>query len=141
MFDLETQPLICIVDDDNVNVKLLSYMLARKYQVCSAVSGEDALAIVKEKQPDLVLLDILMDDMDGLDVCDQLKSNPSTSHIPIIFVTGLEDDIDQTKGFEVGGSDYITKPVTAGLLEARVNRVLQDHTQIQYLNGLLATSS
>lgn len=138
MCDLNTRPLICIVEDDAVNAKLLAFMLGREYQICSASSGAEALRMIEDLKPDLILLDIMMDDIDGLDVCDQLKSKPQTSQIPIIFVTGLEDDVDQTKGFEAGASDYIVKPVSAGLLKARIDRVLQDHAQIQLLDSLLA---
>lgn len=139
MYDIRSQPLICIADDDPINVKLTSYMLGRDYQICVATAGEAALATVSEQQPDLILLDIMMEDIDGFDVCEQLKRNPHTCNIPIIFMSGLENDNDQVKGFEAGASDYITKPVSSGLLKMRVKRVLQEHYRTQFLKSLLTT--
>lgn len=116
---------ILIVDDTRVNTEVLKkYLESRGYQISATMSGEDALQIVPETQPDLILLDIMMPGMDGLEVCRQLKADPSTRAIPVIFITAKTGSEDVIKGFSVGGVDYITKPAQRDEVLARVEAQL-----------------
>ncbi|SKB15838.1 Two-component response regulator [Planktothrix sp. PCC 11201] len=102
---------ILIVDDTPDNLHLLSRMLTRQgYNVRKALSGPMALTAAKTVAPDLILLDIMMPEMDGYEVCQHLKADANTATIPIIFLSALDDVLDKVKGFQVGGVDYITKP-------------------------------
>ena len=102
---------ILIVDDKPNNLRLLSTLLEREgYSVRKALDGEMAITAINTLSPDLVLLDIMMPGLDGYEVCKRLKDNPHTTEIPIIFLTALNEAFDKVKAFDVGGSDYITKP-------------------------------
>jgi DNA-binding response OmpR family regulator len=137
MNETETRQKICIVDDDAMQATLIGMMLSEDYQVIQATSGSEGLELIQREKPDLVLLDIMMPDINGLDVCEQLKSNPETSRIPIVFLTGLEDARDQEKGFELGADDYITKPVSPSVVKVRVGRILSLSLYIEFLESLL----
>ncbi len=113
---------ILIVDDTTENLKLLVDLLSeRGYVVRPAPSGERALAAIDEGLPDLILLDIMMPKMDGYEVCRRLKANEQTQHIPIIFISALDEVFDKVTAFTVGGVDYITKPFQQEEVLARVN--------------------
>ncbi|WP_371188789.1 HD domain-containing phosphohydrolase [Thalassotalea maritima] len=117
----EMQPIILVVDDNPDNIDVLGGILRPDYKVKAAVNGPLALKIATNTpKPDLILLDVMMPDMDGHEVCRQLKSNPVTSDIPVIFVTAKSDVADEMAGFKLGAVDYITKPVSAPLVQARV---------------------
>ncbi|MES9872359.1 MAG: response regulator [Candidatus Sedimenticola sp. 6PFRAG7] len=117
---------ILVVDDTAANLKLVSEMLSSQgYKVRPANSGELALTTISVKQPDLVLLDVRMPGMDGYEVCSRLRSDPATSDLPIIFLSALDEAEGRSKGFEVGGSDFITKPVVQDELFARVRIQLE----------------
>ncbi len=110
-YDDKTQENILIVDDLPENLRLLSSLLSNQgYKVTSAVDGKMALASIKEQLPDLILLDIVLPVIDGYQVCQILKSQEHTRHIPIIFLSGLDSEFDKLEAFQVGGVDYITKP-------------------------------
>jgi putative two-component system response regulator len=111
---------ILIVDDTTENVDLLEAILSAEYLIRTANRGSDALEIARATPPDLILLDIMMPEMSGYDVCKALKSNETTKGIPVIFVTALLDPGDETRGFEAGGVDYITKPVIGAVVRIRV---------------------
>ena len=111
---------VLVVDDEPANIDILKDILIQHYQVKVAPSGEIALKIVAKAAPDLILLDIMMPDLDGLEVCRQLKANPKTAGIPVIFVTALGQGEDEERGFEVGAVDYIAKPIVPALVLARV---------------------
>jgi putative two-component system response regulator len=113
-------PTILVVDDEPANLRVLKQILQLDYQLVFAKSGKEALRLASEQSPDLVLLDIMMPDMTGFDVCRELKSNSGLKHIPIIFVTALNDEADEAMGFELGAVDYITKPVSAPIVKVRV---------------------
>jgi putative two-component system response regulator len=119
MSETITKQLVCIVDDDKTNVEILGITLGDDYEICSAYSGEQALEMIEKRMPDVVLLDIIMPDILGYDVCKRLKENPVTKNIPVIFLTGLEDQQDEEHGFEVGAVDYVTKPVSATIVRAK----------------------
>jgi putative two-component system response regulator len=113
--------IILVVDDTPDNLTLMSGLLKDEYRVKVANSGERALKIAQsESPPDLILLDIMMPEMDGYEVCRRLKADDNTRHIPIIFLTAKTEVVDETLGFELGASDYITKPISPPIVLARV---------------------
>ncbi|MBF0118590.1 MAG: response regulator [Desulfobacterales bacterium] len=113
---------ILIVDDTIHNLQLLTAILnQRGYSVIGAPDGSTALMIAQNEPPDLILLDILMPEMDGFEVCERLKSDVKTESIPVIFISSLDDIEDKIKGFSLGGADYITKPFQEEEVFARVN--------------------
>ncbi|MGR8932437.1 MAG: response regulator [Gammaproteobacteria bacterium] len=112
-------PILC-VDDEPYNLGILRMALKDHYSLVFARSGAETLASVAKHRPSLILLDVQMPDMDGYEVCRQLKSNTESEHIPVIFVTGMGQESDERNGFEVGAVDYITKPVSVPIVQARV---------------------
>ncbi|MBD2091180.1 hybrid sensor histidine kinase/response regulator [Microcoleus sp. FACHB-1515] len=120
-----TKGNILIVDDTPNNLRLLSSMLTQQgYEVRSAISGAVALMAVRTVHPDLILLDISMPKMGGYEVCEQLKADPQTQDIPVIFLSALSEAIDKVRAFQVGGVDYITKPFQVEEVLARVENQL-----------------
>ena len=117
-------PLLLLVDDQPSNIQTLYAIFKDRYEVCMAVNSADALAFCARRTPDLILLDVVMPGMGGYALCELLKSDPSNCDIPIIFVTGNTDPLDEVQGFEVGGVDFIAKPFHATVVRARV------HTQL-----------
>lgn len=112
---------VLVVDDIPANVKLLEARLSAEYfDVATANSGAEALAICDRAECDIVLLDVMMPDMDGFDVCRRLKNNPATHHIPVVMVTALDQPSDRVAGLEAGADDFLTKPVSDVALIARV---------------------
>ncbi|MCV6636310.1 adenylate/guanylate cyclase domain-containing protein [Candidatus Albibeggiatoa sp. nov. NOAA] len=115
---------ILVVDDATENLDILVSLLQKDYRVIAAKNGEKALDMVAKKVPDLILLDIMMPDMDGYEVCRQLKANQHSQDIPIIFLSALSETLDKVKAFELGGVDYITKPFQSAEVLARVETQL-----------------
>ena len=116
---------ILIVDDKLDNLRVLSTILTEEgYQVRKALNGQMALIACQTKQPNLILLDINMPDMNGYEVCQRLKANPETSHIPVIFISVLDEVTDKVKGINMGAADYITKPFQFQEVMARVENQL-----------------
>lgn len=129
---------ILIVDDAPDNILVLDEILRETYRVQAATSGERALALIENGEiPDLVLLDVLMPEMDGFEVCRHLRENPRTHRIPILFVTSAGDVEDEERGFEAGGVDYIHKPVTPALVRARVRTHLALYDQNKALEDMV----
>jgi len=117
---------ILVVDDEKDIIELLQYNLEKEgYRISCAYSGEKCLENVKTELPDLILLDLMLPEIDGLDVCKFLKNNPQTSHIPIIMLTAKGEETDIVLGLELGADDYITKPFKVRELLARVKTVLR----------------
>ena len=112
---------ILVVDDTPANIDIVKAILLSEHTVKAAVSGQMALKIIEKDVPDLILLDIMMPEMDGYEVCRRLKENEATWDIPIIFLTAKTQAEDETMGFELGAVDYITKPISSAILAARVN--------------------
>lgn len=113
--------LILIVDDIPENLKLLGKILTGKnYHISIADSGKKALQVIEKKKPDLILLDIMMPDMNGFELCEKLKKTKKTKDIPIIFISALDDTKNKVKAFELGGVDYITKPFIKQVVLARI---------------------
>jgi two-component system phosphate regulon response regulator PhoB len=117
---------ILVVDDEENIRELVRYNLAREgYQVSTVGSGEEALKHVSEKMPELIVLDLMLPGMDGLDVCRQLKNDSRTAHIPIVMLTVKGEESDIVIGLELGADDYITKPFSPKVLLARLKAVLR----------------
>ena len=137
------QKLILIVDDTPTNIGVISGALKDSYKTKIATNGEKALALASaEEKPDLILLDIVMPGMDGYEVCSRLKSDPATSEIPVIFLTGQTGAEDETRGFEVGAVDYVHKPFSPAVVRARVrSHILLREARAQLAAQLLALNN
>jgi diguanylate cyclase (GGDEF)-like protein len=123
---MKSEKTILIVDDSRLNIKVLSDILKEKsYRIALARSGKMALEFVEMKKPDLILLDIMMPEIDGFEVCRRLKSNPETKSIPIIFISGLDKSKHIVQGFKAGAVDYIVKPFQKEVVLARVDTHLK----------------
>ena len=134
------KPVILAVDDTPENLDVVKGILGSQYTVKVAINGPMALKVVEKQAPDLILLDIMMPGMSGYEVCEHLKSNPETQHIPVIFLTAMEQTKDESSGFELGAADYITKPVNPPILEARVKTHLalkQSMDELQRVYALI----
>lgn len=130
MIDKKARQTILVVDDVSDNIDVLSAVLRPEYKVKVALSGERALKIAaSDPKPDMILLDIMMPEMDGYEVCQLLKSNPSTRSIPVIFITAKSQEEDEKKGLELGAEDYITKPISPAIVLARVHTHLALYDQ------------
>ena len=123
---MKTPAKILVVDDTPKNVKLLADLLTVKgYAVITAASGREALAQVEAEQPDLVLLDVVMPEMSGYEVCRKIRANPATEILPIVMVTALDPSEERVKGLEAGADDFLTKPINQAELMARVRSLLR----------------
>jgi PleD family two-component response regulator len=115
---------ILIVDDTPANIQILHETLKEEYDVYFALNGKDALRNAQTVIPDLVLLDIMMPEMDGYEVCGALKENSLLKDIPVIFITALDQADHETKGLELGAVDYVTKPFNPGIVRLRIHNQL-----------------
>ena len=134
MSEETAKPVILAVDDTPENLDVVRGLLAHEYTVKVAINGQTALKIVEKQPPDLILLDIMMPGLSGYEVCEQLKANPASKDIPVIFLTAMDQTTDESKGFELGAADYITKPVNPPILEARVRTHLALKRSMDELN-------
>ena len=134
----EVRPLIAIVDDDLASANLLAMVLEADYDSFIATSGIEAIAMVRDRQPDLVLLDIMLPDISGYETCVALQAEPATSKIPVIFVTGLEESENEELGFVAGAVDYQSKPINPGILKVRIARILDNTMYIEFLESMLS---
>ena len=129
------QKLILIVDDTPTNLGVISGALTDTYKTKVATNGPKALALASaDEKPDLILLDVVMPEMDGYEVCTRLKADPATREIPVIFLTGQTSVEDETRGFSVGGVDYVHKPFSPAIVKARV----QSHILLREARAQLA---
>ncbi len=134
MSNQKEKQTILIVDDISDNIDVLSSVLRSQYKVKAALNGERALKIsTGDSQPDMILLDIMMPEMDGYEVCRRLKENPATAKIPVIFVTAKNQEADEKRGLGLGAVDYITKPISPPLVLARVHTHLALYDQSRVL--------
>jgi len=118
--------VILVVDDEEDIRELVELNLSREgYQILPCDTGERALALVRSRKPDLVVLDLMLPGVDGLEVCKRLKANPDTRHIPVIMLTAKGEEADIVAGLELGADDYVTKPFSGKVLAARVRRLLR----------------
>jgi diguanylate cyclase (GGDEF)-like protein len=148
----DERPLILIVDDTAANVKLLAGLMEAEYRIAIAMAGKQALDMVGDTRPDLILLDVTMPDLNGFEVCRELKRDPLSAGIPVIFLTARSEAEDIVEGFRAGGIDYLTKPFVKQELLARVsvhlrlqrlvaeleekNRLLQRLSETDTLTGI-----
>ena len=117
---------ILIIDDDDDIREFLGYTLDKEgYNVYSASNGEEGIRLAIKNKPELILLDVMMPDMDGIEVCEQLRSNPITSGILICFLTARNEDYSQIAGFEAGADDYVAKPIKPRILLSRLKAILR----------------
>ena len=130
--------LILAIDDEKDILKLVQYNLEREgYQVLCEKTGEQGLETARSKQPDLIILDLMLPGMDGLEVCKILRSNRDTKHIPVLMLTAKGSEIDQVLGLELGAVDYITKPFSVKVLAARVKNVFRNKEAKKGESGVL----
>ena len=131
------RPLVLVVDDNATNIDLLVNTLKEEYRLGIAKRGANALEYAEKYRPNLILLDIMMPEMDGYEVCARLKKNPETKSIPVIFITAKSETIDKTKAFEMGAVDYITKPFHTAEVKARV----QTHIAMEVMKSQLLSQN
>ena len=125
MGDEQPQSTILVVDDTPENIDVLNGILKPEYKVKVALNGEKALKVAaSDNKPDLILLDIMMPGMDGFEVCQRIKSDSDTSHIPIIFVSGAEDSQSKDEGLKLGAVDYIVKPIDPVEVKEKIRKYL-----------------
>lgn len=132
----KTAPTILAVDDSPENLDLIRSILEPFYTVKVALHGELALHIAGTQHPDLILLDIMLDDINGYEVCHRLKSDDKTRDIPVIFLTAKRSEADEVHGFKIGGSDYITKPFSPAIVLARAKTQIQLKAKTDLLEKL-----
>ncbi len=131
------KPLVLVVDDNATNIDLLVNTLKDEYRLGVSKSGQKALEYTDKNLPDMILLDVMMPEMSGYEVCRRLKAVPRTAEIPVIFITALTEIEDKTRGFEVGGVDYITKPFHRAEVRARV----KSHIALKMLREELSSQN
>lgn len=127
---------ILVVDDQETVIKVMERMLGDDYDLLIAKSGASALEIARNKLPDLILLDMVMPEMDGIEVCQRLVKEPLTSDIPVIFVTSMDDRHNEETGFKAGAADYITKPPSPAIVRARVDVHLERQRQVKFIQAV-----
>ena len=130
---------VLIVDDEPGNIKILSSVLAGDYSLSVATGGAQALQIADVQAPDIVLLDMVMPEMDGIQVCEALKASEKTRDIPVIFVTSMSDSANEERGLEAGAVDYISKPISPPIVKARVKIHIQNYLSKRFLENLLSS--
>ncbi len=134
--EYDDKPNILVVDDASINITIMAAILSPEYRVKIAKGGKQAITIAKmDDKPDLILLDIEMPEMDGYQVCEILKSDDSTAHIPVIFLTSRAGIEDERKGLALGAVDYLTKPVSPPIVLARVKTHLQLNSVRDFLRS------
>lgn len=133
---LHKRPKLLVVDDQALNIRVLHELFREECEVYMATSGELALQMSRDLLPDLILLDVMMEDIDGHEVCLRLKAEPETRDIPVIFVTGKDHEDDETIGFELGAVDYIRKPFHSVVVRARVMNHLKLKLQSDVLREM-----
>jgi putative two-component system response regulator len=117
---------ILIIDDIPDNISVLNGVLRQEYKIKAAPSGQRGLELARQvPPPDLILLDVMMPELDGYEVCRRLKADPATSAIPVLFITARSDEEDEAQGLAVGAADYITKPIRPAIVRARIKTHLK----------------
>lgn len=131
MESVDQRPLLLIVEDDDEIREFLHAELKDQYQVSSASDGELALDIATKRIPDLIVTDVMMPEIDGKELCRRIKSNESTSHIPIIMLTALKSELHELEGLEIGADDYLSKPLRLSILKKRIHNLLESRRKLQ----------
>ena len=132
----ESKTIILVVDDQQTARHALETMLNDEYDVITAASGRDAVDVALAKLPDLVLLDVLMPGMSGVEVCQKLQNDPLTQQIPVIFITAMDDRESEESGFQAGAVDYIYKPPVAASVKARIRVQLKRKQQVRFIEAV-----
>ncbi len=132
--EVREKPLILVVDDQVTTIRIMSNILQPTYDVCVATDGQKALEVAHNQQPDLILLDNIMPGMTGVETCIALKESSETAHIPVIFVTAMDDKHNEQMGFKAGAVDYMHKPPTHELVHARISVHIKDVRQRAFLH-------
>lgn len=132
-------PRILVIDDIPANIKSLSGILAGDYNIVFATDWRKGLDLARRLSPDIILLDIMMPDMDGYEICRRLKSEAETRDIPVIFITALDSEADEEKGLAIGAADYMAKPFRPAIVKLRVRNLLQLKLQRDRLEALTMT--
>lgn len=135
---MSTKPTILLVEDDDFAAIFAAEILSSEYVVQHASNGQDALNMISERLPDLVLLDVDMPGMSGYEVCRTLRADPATGDLPIIFLSGMVSDEERLSGYEAGGDDYLSKPISAEELRTRIGHILASHAERQRLKQELS---
>lgn len=133
---LVEKPCLLVIDDQPTNIRIIHELFQSEMKVIMATSGEAGLSIARRTIPDIILLDVLMESMDGYEVCRQLKNDPQLKNIPVIFITAKLDEEDEVKGFNLGAVDFIRKPINSTITKVRVNTHLVHKQQQDLLRGL-----
>jgi len=134
----ERKSRVLIVDDEPGNIKILSNVLAGDYVLSVATNGRHALEVARVQAPDIILLDMVMPEMDGIEVCEALKADEQTRPIPVIFVTSMSDNANEERGLEAGAVDYISKPISPAIVKARVKIHIQNYLSMRFFENLLS---
>ena len=137
----DSKPRVLIVDDEPDNIEILSNILVEDYVLCAATNAKQALDLARSQSPNLILLDMVMPEMDGLAVCKALKASEETCDIPVIFVTSLSDTENEERGLQAGAVDYISKPVSPPIVKARVKIHIQHFQAVRFLETLLSSQT
>ena len=130
------KPKILVVDDQPINIRVIHGLFKSQFDVVMAMNGEQALSQAEQHRPDLIVLDVMMPDMDGYEVCRRLKANPNTRAVPVVFVTAHNDPADEIQGIALGAIDVISKPINAVLVEARITTYITLKLQTDLLCSL-----
>ena len=135
---MTVKPKILVVDDIPGNIQIIMQALKDEYSVIAATSGEKALALASgDSPPSIILLDVMMPGMDGYEVCRRLKENEKTGSIPVMFITTLDEDVNEAKGLDLGAVDYIAKPINPALVKKRIKNQLDLKLYRDHLEGLV----
>ena len=140
----DQKKLLLIDDDPNLILLVKDYLEFRGYQVMTAGNGREALSALTDLSPDMIICDVMMPEMDGYSVCQQLKADPATQDIPVIFLSALDLTFDKVKAFDVGAADYINKPFHPAEVLARVKnqiRIRQQSLQLQAQQAIIQLQS
>jgi diguanylate cyclase (GGDEF)-like protein len=130
----QSKPTILVADDTPSIIELLEMLLGQDYEILFAVNGREAVELALAETPDLILLDVMMPEMDGFEACRRLKGDRRTADIPIVFVTALDREEEETRGLELGAIDFISKPISPAVVKARV----RNHIELKRQRDLLA---
>jgi two-component system, OmpR family, phosphate regulon response regulator PhoB len=123
---MSSPPVVLIVDDERDLVRLLEFNLQQAgFETATAYAGEEALQKVRQRIPDLIVLDLMLPDIPGNEVCRQLKASPRTRHVPVLMLTARTEEVDRVVGFEVGADDFVTKPFSVRELVLRIRAILR----------------
>lgn len=137
MLTSSERPTVLVVDDEPFNLSLMDGILGKHYNVRLADNSLKALEMAFAAPPDLILLDVMMPDVDGFEICRRLMNNPETNHVPVIFITAKNEVSDEELGFSVGASDFIHKPISAPIVAARV----RTHLKIKFMQDYLRSEN